>query len=83
MNEFKFVSEVIASSDSNEGYALTATYLLYEDGRVSESLRFDLETFGDIGFSVERAEKFIKKMKRAQRKHEEKFLIITHGRENR
>lgn len=67
----EFVSKVIASSDSNEGYTLTATYIRYADGRVG-GLRFDLETFGEIGFSVERAQKFIKKMRRAEKKHAER-----------
>lgn len=74
MDDCEWVSYVVASSDSNEGYALTATYRVYADGRVT-GLRFDLETFGDINFGADRAKKFLKKIRRAEKLHAEKFGI--------
>lgn len=67
-----FVTEVIASSDSNEGYVLRATYLKYRNGRVS-GLRFDLQTYDEISFGPKRAKKFLKTVRRAEKRHAKKF----------
>jgi hypothetical protein len=67
MEDCEWITSVIASSDSNEGYTLSAIYRRYEDG--VSPLRFELETFGEITFSLNLAEKFIKKMKRAEKNH--------------
>lgn len=77
MNEEQWHDKVIAYSDSNAGYALTARWVVRADGTAS-GLWFDLETYGEaISFGYEEMKRFKKKMRRAEKRHAERYNVVA------